>query len=261
MAAVATKDYSQPAADVSTICVGNLPDAMSLREFRCLFKFAWGFQRCSVNQTSKGRQVGYARFSTPAEASQAIEYLQGFPLDEDFPHPAKVFMSSTQLSDELLEKAKLLNGGNRKRGFNQAFGMGGMGMGMMGGRGMGGMGGMGMGMGGMGMGMGMGGMGMMGMMNKKPRVQGPPDPMSIYVGGVPAEWDENKLIEMFSPFGSITNVSITGGSNPMIGSIAFIYYSMPQEATAAIQSMNEFATGGGKHLVVRQNTSRGPKKE
>ena len=64
-----------------------------------MFKFASGVERCIINTTKDGHQVGYARFSTLQEAQQAVAYLNGYSLDEDFPYPIKCFMSSTQLLD------------------------------------------------------------------------------------------------------------------------------------------------------------------
>ena len=59
---------------------------------RCTSTATLAFQTCTL------LQVGYARFSNLHDAQTAIEYLNGFPLDEDFPTPVKAFMSTTQLN-------------------------------------------------------------------------------------------------------------------------------------------------------------------
>jgi hypothetical protein len=211
----------------TTVCVCNLPDFLTDREFRFLFKFAWGFERASINRTKAGHQVGYARFSSIAEAQQALEYLQGFPLDEDFPNPVKCFMSTTQLNDELLDNKANMVG--MKRPYSaltsvpdsptaypyQSY---------------------------------------------APRPFKRANPLSIYIGGIPHDWDDNQLSQLFAPFGAISSIQITEGKNQELGKIAFVYFSAPAEATAAIDAMNNYPLDDGKHLVVRQNTSNPTKK-
>eukprot|EP01004_Peranema_trichophorum_P008786 NODE_7535_length_767_cov_38.560559_g6923_i0.p1 GENE.NODE_7535_length_767_cov_38.560559_g6923_i0~~NODE_7535_length_767_cov_38.560559_g6923_i0.p1 ORF type:complete len:195 (-),score=33.48 NODE_7535_length_767_cov_38.560559_g6923_i0:125-709(-) len=101
----------------TTICVVGLPPFMSDREFRFMFKFAYGFERASINRTKAGQSVGYARFTTKEEAQAAVDFLHGSSLDEELTHPVKAFMSSTQLSDDLLDKSKR---GNNKRTYEMA---------------------------------------------------------------------------------------------------------------------------------------------
>eukprot|EP00667_Euglena_gracilis_P013088 EG_transcript_13479 len=220
----------------TTICVGNLPDYITAREFRLMFKFANGVQRCIINHTKAGHQVGYARFGTAQEAQAAIEWLHGYPIDEDFPNTLKVFMSSTQLRDAL-------PGTRPKRPLDNGFGapaakfprLGGVPFaaapGFIGGRGFGK---------GAGKGRGKGGVAS--------------SPSSVYVGGVPHDWDETALQSLFEGFGTITKVQLTRGSNP-VGNIAFIHFTTPEEAQGAIQSMNNYPLDETRHLVVRGNTS------
>eukprot|EP00667_Euglena_gracilis_P012083 EG_transcript_12387 len=225
----------------TTICVGNLPDHITPREFRLMFKFAAGVQRCIINHTKSGHQVGYARFGTPQEAQAAIEWLHGYPLDEDFPQTLKVFMSSTQLRDALPGtgmKRPLDNGfggpafkiprGGAFGGFGGGFAYGAP-AGFPGGRGLG-----------KGRGRGKGG--------------AVASPTSVYVGGVPHDWDETALQSLFEGFGTISKVQLTRGSNP-VGNIAFIHFTSPEEAQGAIQSMNNYPLDETRHLVVRANTS------
>lgn len=176
-----------------------------------MFKYAWGFERATINRTKLNHQVGYARFSTVRQAQSAMEYLQGFPLDEDFPTLVKCFMSTTQLNDGLLDSRV---GG--KRGY---------------------------------------GMDPMGFPFVKRRRQGPPNPLSVYVGGVPHDWSEAHLTQLFEPHGTITAMQLAGGKVAEVGNIAFIYYSSAEEATAAIAAMNNYPLDAGKYLVVRHNTS------
>jgi hypothetical protein len=201
-----------PAVVSTTICVCNLPDYLTDREFRFIFKFAWGFERASINRTKTGHQVGYARFSSVVEAQQALDYLQGFPLDEDYPSPVKCFMSSTQLNDELLDKPG-------KRTFGE-----------------------------------MAGQAEAGLYPQRPFLR-KANPLSVYVGGIPHDWEDAQLTELFSPFGAITSLQLHEGKSQELGKIAFIFYSDATEATAAIQNLNHYPLDETRHLVVRQNTS------
>lgn len=243
------------AENSTTICVGNLPDYMTHREFRLMFKFANGVERCVVNNTKKGHQVGYARFTTLQDAQNALEWLNGYPLDEEYPDSMKVFMSSTQLRDPLPgakrpfadpfggPAAKFAKGGGKGFGFGapqMAYGAPGLGMPMaamgFGGFPVNGFGAPAFG-GGKGFGAGMGG-------------KGGKSPLSVYVGGIPHDWDEGALRSLFEGFGAITTVRINRGSNP-VGNIGFVHYSTPAEAQAAIQNMNNYALDDTRHLVVR----------
>eukprot|EP01001_Neometanema_parovale_P010585 NODE_6824_length_815_cov_77.650289_g6588_i0.p1 GENE.NODE_6824_length_815_cov_77.650289_g6588_i0~~NODE_6824_length_815_cov_77.650289_g6588_i0.p1 ORF type:complete len:232 (+),score=40.84 NODE_6824_length_815_cov_77.650289_g6588_i0:59-697(+) len=147
--------------------------------------------------------------------------------------------------------------GGMKRNFNQAFGMMGqnnmsnmmMQQQMMGMRG-----------GSMLPGRGLGKAGRGNRVHEGPVYQAP-DPASVYVGGIPREWDSSTLVDLFQPFGEIVSAKITGGSNPRMGSIGFVYFNASDSATQAIQSLNESrvdALDGPRFLIVRHNTSRGP---
>lgn len=211
----------------TTVCVVNLPDTISPREFRFIFKFAAGVERCIVNHTKNGHQVGYARFSTIQDANAALEYLNGYPLDEEFPQTIKAFLSTTQLNDALPSQGR---GQKRSMGDDwgerpakMAKGSGGKGFG---GKGFGG-------------GKGKGGV---------------TNPTSVYVGGVPHDWDETMLQKLFEPSGVITKVQLNRGKNP-VGNIAFVHYATPEEAQAAITNMNSYAIDESRYLSVRGNTS------
>jgi len=241
----------------TTICLGNLPDYMTPREFRLMFKFANGVERCIVNHTKKGHQVGYARFATLQDAQNALEWLNGYPLDEEYPDTMKVFMSTTQLRDPApgakrampdqwaAPEAKFAKGGGKGFGLAPQLGYAPAGFGMpMATLGFGGFAANGFG-GGKGFGRGYGGKGGKG---------GAASPTSVYIGGIPHDWDETALTSLFEGFGAITSVRLTRGTNP-VGNIGFIYYTSPAEAQAAIQNMNNYPLDDTRHLVVRANTS------
>ena len=214
----------------TTVCVVNIPDTLTVREFRFIFKFANGIERAIVNVTKQGHQVGYARFSTVADAQQAVEFLNGYPLDEDFPNPIKAFLSTTQLNDHSFAGPR---GVKRPLDGEQAVAkvprIDGKGKGK--GKGAG-----------KGKGMAKGG------------APAAASTTSVYVGGVPHDWDETMLQGLFETCGAITSINLTGGKNP-VGNIAFVHFSTSDEANYAIQSMNGYAVDESRYLSVRPNTS------
>eukprot|EP00670_Eutreptiella_braarudii_P006897 CAMPEP_0174286462 /NCGR_PEP_ID=MMETSP0809-20121228/11961_1 /TAXON_ID=73025 ORGANISM="Eutreptiella gymnastica-like, Strain CCMP1594" /NCGR_SAMPLE_ID=MMETSP0809 /ASSEMBLY_ACC=CAM_ASM_000658 /LENGTH=236 /DNA_ID=CAMNT_0015382551 /DNA_START=41 /DNA_END=751 /DNA_ORIENTATION=- len=212
---------SQPPS--TTICVVNLPDDISQREFRLIFKFAGGVERVIINMTKTGKQVGYARFSSLPEAQAAMEYLNGYPLDEEFPEQIKVFMSTTQLND-----TKSLPNAGMKRTAAEDWSNGPPIKYAKGGKG----------------GKGAG----------KGASQGVASSTSVYVGGIPHDWDETMIQRMFETSGAITQINLTKGRNP-IGNIGFVHYGTPEEAQIAIQNMNGYAVDETRYLTVRANTS------
>jgi len=196
-------------ATTSTICLGNLPDALTEREFRLMFKFAPGFERSSINRTNAGHQVGYARFATAEEAQQVLEFLHGYPLDDEFPDPVNCFISSTQLNDDMLPNKPRVPGRRPPANVSQA----------------------------------------------KRQKTAPPNPNSIYVGGIPHDWESDHLKLLFGTYGNVTSIQLNPGRNQDIGKIAFIYFASPEEAQNAIAAMNNYRLENGKYLVVRYNTS------
>eukprot|EP01012_Entosiphon_sulcatum_P025626 TRINITY_DN30973_c0_g1_i1.p1 TRINITY_DN30973_c0_g1~~TRINITY_DN30973_c0_g1_i1.p1 ORF type:complete len:304 (-),score=52.29 TRINITY_DN30973_c0_g1_i1:94-927(-) len=208
----------------TTICIANIPDALTEREFRLMFKFAWGFERSTITRSKEtGHQIGYARFATREQADCAIQVLNGGTIDEDFDRTAKCFLSSTQLKDELVEN-KLQNTRFPFPLPPGSFYPVPLRIGLQG-----------------------------------SRASAPPTPAkahtsSIYVGGIPHEWTEEMLTQLFSPYGNITHLSLHKGNNP-IGKVAFIFFSLPSESQAAIQGVNGLTIDGTRYLTVRANTS------
>ena len=81
------------------------------------------------------------------------------------------------------------------------------------------------------------------------------NPLSVYVGGIPHDWEDAQLTELYSPFGAITSLQLHEGKSQELEKIAFTFYSDATEATAAIQNLNHYPLDETRHLVVRQNTS------
>jgi len=235
-------------ASSTTVCVTGLPDEITPKEFRLMFKFAAGVERCLLNFSVKtGHPAGYARFGTLAEAQQVIDYLNGYPLDEDFLNPLKAFLSSTQLNDAPAaprapamapaaaamapwgapEAAMVPWGALAPWGAPAAPGFGAF-------PAPGGKGGKGY----------------------KGGAPGGDPSTSVYVGGVPHEWDEGALASLFAGVGTVTNLAFGPAKSP-IGKIAFVHFGSPGEAQAAIAGLNGYAIGDGRVLAVRPNTSGG----
>eukprot|EP00993_Chasmostoma_nieuportense_P003306 NODE_4031_length_853_cov_33.903581_g3874_i0.p1 GENE.NODE_4031_length_853_cov_33.903581_g3874_i0~~NODE_4031_length_853_cov_33.903581_g3874_i0.p1 ORF type:complete len:250 (-),score=41.27 NODE_4031_length_853_cov_33.903581_g3874_i0:103-852(-) len=189
----------------TTICVANLPLECTEREFRLMFKFAWGFEVAILTRSKKTRSlIGYARFATREQAEHAINILNGFPTDIDWlSHTVKSFVSSTQLDESKRDKQGPREHGLRGRRHDTAAST------------------------------------------------------SVYVGGIPHEWDEAYLWSMFANYGTVTHLQLREGSNPLIGKVAFVFFSHQAEAVAAIAGLHGCSLDGvARHLVVRRNTSQ-----
>jgi len=222
----------------TTVCVMDLPGGITPREFRFVFKFAVGLQRCTILLTLQGEPVGYARFHSPHHAHGAIERLQGLVLDDDFPIPVKAFLSAFQLPDAdgpEAEAPPLLAHGWPIMGANATDGASGPEWGAAAvaadirGRAPRATGGGGGGGGG--------------------DAQG----ASVYVGGVPKDWEEAAVRDLFAPLGRVTKVHLALGR--YCDKIAFVHFATVDEAQAAIDKMNYYVIDETRYLTVRSNTS------
>lgn len=89
--------------------------------------------------------------------------------------------------------------------------------------------------------------------------------LNLYVEGVPKEWDEDKLKELFAKFGTITNVKIliNRKTNEKTG-VGFVHFSNQSEADDAISALHGTQCEGAENtLTVRfartMGRKRGPK--
>ena len=71
----------------STICVRDLPDNVSRREFRHLVALLPGYEDCSVTggQGTAKPAVAFAKFRDPGGADHALRTLNGYVFDDDIP--------------------------------------------------------------------------------------------------------------------------------------------------------------------------------
>eukprot|EP01012_Entosiphon_sulcatum_P004000 TRINITY_DN11460_c0_g1_i1.p1 TRINITY_DN11460_c0_g1~~TRINITY_DN11460_c0_g1_i1.p1 ORF type:complete len:324 (-),score=52.89 TRINITY_DN11460_c0_g1_i1:689-1636(-) len=87
---------------VTTIFCSGLPEDMTQREFRNMFLFAPGFEASTLIYTKSGRPVGYARFTTPVEAQNAVTALHNTPAVRSSPASGtlRCELSNFQLDDK-----------------------------------------------------------------------------------------------------------------------------------------------------------------
>ena len=72
----------------TTICVRDLPDNCTRREFRNLVALLPGFEDCSVSggQATQKPLVAFAKFCDASTAASALQSLTRYVFDEDVPH-------------------------------------------------------------------------------------------------------------------------------------------------------------------------------
>eukprot|EP00670_Eutreptiella_braarudii_P018132 CAMPEP_0174363740 /NCGR_PEP_ID=MMETSP0811_2-20130205/70009_1 /TAXON_ID=73025 ORGANISM="Eutreptiella gymnastica-like, Strain CCMP1594" /NCGR_SAMPLE_ID=MMETSP0811_2 /ASSEMBLY_ACC=CAM_ASM_000667 /LENGTH=242 /DNA_ID=CAMNT_0015502695 /DNA_START=23 /DNA_END=751 /DNA_ORIENTATION=+ len=70
-----------PEAPVTTIFCAQLPADMTEREFFNMFQMADGFEEASLKQSGTGNLMGFARFSTSAQAELVVGWLNGRTVD------------------------------------------------------------------------------------------------------------------------------------------------------------------------------------
>eukprot|EP00667_Euglena_gracilis_P017963 EG_transcript_19018 len=214
-------------APSTTVCVLGLPEGITEREFRLLFKFAPGADRCAVTCTAQGQRVGYARFTSLPLAQQAIAALHDQPLDEELAAPVKAFLSFLQLGDDVGSPLHGWAWGSphtAERADWPDRGPGGW--------------------------AGEGPAPKRGDWGRRAKEAG----CSVYVGGIPHDWDDARVRRFFEPCGQVVRVNLTPGKNKL-GNIAFIHFLTAAEAEVAIQTMNNHVLEDGRYLTVRCNTS------
>jgi len=95
---------------ITTIYCCNMPPDFTEREFRNVFRFAYGFEQATLSR-AKGRIVpsaGFARFQSEETALDAIQILDGVQLDPDMCPDLmlKCCMANSQLTDDKLSSSQ-----------------------------------------------------------------------------------------------------------------------------------------------------------
>ncbi len=62
--------------------------------------------------------------------------------------------------------------------------------------------------------------------------------VNLYVKNIPEEFDDERLREEFSPFGTITSCKVMRGPNAVSRGFGFVCFSAPDEASKAVTEMN-----------------------
>jgi len=80
---------------------------------------------------------------------------------------------------------------------------------------------------------------------------------NLYVKNIPLEWDDAKLTEMFAEFGAITSSKLVSDADGKSRGFGFINYGSAEEASAAVDKLNNLEVSEGSRLFV----ARAQKKE
>lgn len=89
----------------------------------------------------------------------------------------------------------------------------------------------------------------------RPKVKDIPPGANLYVGRAPANWSDNDLRVLFSPFGNILSAALVMNPDGTHKAYGFVGYDNAESADLAIQNLNG-AKVGGKSLIVKLKDDR-----